>query len=368
MPAPASPRLPVRLTWLTPREQPERLLRSDEHCSHPQGLGLRQAGPIDARPRPEGPLPPGRRLRDHVPGLADGLARGGYLSALPCGDGGGCRHRRWLGEPAGLLAVGAPLPPRPPAGGSAPVAGPAQLPHHVGQHAVAQRRVRVEQHQLAPSERAAQPRRPLEVPAGVVVPALQSRHEPALHEALAGGATPAAAQRQRALQVLQGACGTDGQAGVRAAASKRSGPEWRLWGSAVYIPPRLDPRDRYRYSLYADEDWKSWQDSAWAAQALVAELGLKSRSRLVRVIFHHLIHQNTDGGSLYYESGPVARHAYVINHPSTMCQVTDSESQSPKTLELTDNHVLYNKVLFFSLFFFFAAPRGMRNLNSPTRD
>eukprot|EP00069_Balaena_mysticetus_P022025 bmy_03269T0 len=109
MPAPASPRLPVQLTWLTPREQPERLLRSDEHRSRPQGPGLRQAGPIDARPRPkELPPPRGRRLRDHVPGFADSLARRGYLSALPCGDAGGRRHRRHqscelnLRQPAGI--------------------------------------------------------------------------------------------------------------------------------------------------------------------------------------------------------------------------------------------------------------------------
>nr|XP_030694255.1 uncharacterized protein LOC115842939 [Globicephala melas] len=133
------------------------VIRRGSGCAR-QGQSMPDLGPKD----PPSP-PPGRRLRGHVPGLADSLPRGGYLSALPCGDGGGCSHRRWLGEPA-------------------------------------------------------------------------------------------------------------------------------------------------------DEDWKSWQDSAWAAQQLVAELGLKSRSRLVRVIFHHLIHQNTDGGSLCYESGPVARRAYVINH------------------------------------------------------
>lgn len=120
---------------------------------------------------------------------------------------------RSLGEPAALLVQGPPLPLPgdgcvPVAGASVPVAGAAQLPHHVGQHAVAQCGVRVKQHQLAPRERAAQPRRALEVPAGVVVPALQPRQEPTLHEALAGGAAPAAAQRYGALQVFQGSCGT----------------------------------------------------------------------------------------------------------------------------------------------------------------
>lgn len=94
---------------------------------------------------------------------------------------------------------------------SVPIAGRAQLPYHVGQHAVAQRGVRVEQYQLAPRELAAQSRRLLEVPAGVVVPALQTSQQPALHETLAGGATPTAAQRHCTLQVLQGTCGSTGR-------------------------------------------------------------------------------------------------------------------------------------------------------------
>lgn len=55
-PLPPPPSLPGRLTWLTPRAQPERLLRPAEHRSPPQGPGLRQAGPIDARSRPDGPF------------------------------------------------------------------------------------------------------------------------------------------------------------------------------------------------------------------------------------------------------------------------------------------------------------------------
>lgn len=58
-PLPPPPSLPGRLTWLTPRAQPERLLRPAEHRSPPQGPGLRQAGPIDARSRPYGPFLPG---------------------------------------------------------------------------------------------------------------------------------------------------------------------------------------------------------------------------------------------------------------------------------------------------------------------
>ena len=47
---------PGRLTWLPSRAPPEQLLRSDEHRSPLQGRGLRQAGPIDARPRARGAL------------------------------------------------------------------------------------------------------------------------------------------------------------------------------------------------------------------------------------------------------------------------------------------------------------------------
>lgn len=137
-----------------------------------------------------------------------------------------------------------PIIPRP---CSAPVAGRAQLPHHVGQHAVAQRGVRVEQHQLAPREPAAQSRRLLEVPAGVVVPALKSRQQPTLHEALAGGATPAAAQRHRALQVLQGACGPTGEgrgvSGVLASESQPiRGAAHRLLSEPAFVQQTSEQR------------------------------------------------------------------------------------------------------------------------------
>lgn len=88
--------------------------------------------------------------------------------------------------------------------------------------------VQVERHQLAPCERASQPRCPLEVPAGVFA-ALQLLHERA-------PGVPGLLWEEQ---------------------TQNPGSELGPWGSDIYYPLALYPRGRYRYSYYSDEDWKS---------------------------------------------------------------------------------------------------------------
>lgn len=99
--------------------------------------------------------------------------------------------------------------------------GVAQPPQHLAQHLVAQGRVGVEQHQLLPCEGAAQPRRLLEVPPGVVVTALQPMDQAALHQALARGSAAAPAQADGGIQVPQSAWTGREAAGERGAARGR---------------------------------------------------------------------------------------------------------------------------------------------------
>ena len=88
---------------------------------------------------------------------------------------------------------------------------------------------------------------------------------------------------------------TDGWTGVRAAASKIR-PQVQALGLGHLHPTRTRPsRSVLLFPLRRDKTGRVGKTRTRLHSQLVAELALKPRSRLVRVIFHHLIHQNRGG-------------------------------------------------------------------------
>lgn len=86
---------------------------------------------------------------------------------------------------------------------------------------------------------------------------------------------------------------TDGWAEVRAAASKIRPRVQALGLGHLHCARRRPSRSGLLFPLRRDKTGRVGKTRP--RLQLVAELGLKSRSRLVRVIFHHLIHQNRGG-------------------------------------------------------------------------